>query len=992
MELATDPDGDRLAYIYSNWLTTLPYTATSDDVGTHILRMEVANGIDATAKNIAITVSESSPETGPYTLTITATHGSVTVSPSKASYDKGEEVELVPRPQAGYCFTGWSGDASGKRLVLNLTMDGDKSIIANFGSWTAPIGIPEPAFGIRETYRMYDDPATRAATGLTYYQNPAGGYYTSYVDNTGGGYTAEDSDDPASPHYYGTREHPRLTTREWTYYPAGSVVEIHGGPYQYGGVDSGFNTIWVSANGTAQYPVFIRGATGTTPEFHHMVARMRGTYTILENLDFNEGIIVCNYQGTGHHIVIRMCEVRNGDPAQAGARILAAQGGWNNNVVYGCYIHHNGDRDYYTENDLHGIVVTTDARYAGLSYPTDIWAVDNHMAYGGGDGMQINSGGGPIETVARRIYIGRNVMHGTAEAGLAIKSSADVIVSQNTVFDYRPTNFLTSGSDGTGIVLEEDGPHENVWIFCNTVFWAYQGIRFMDGGNIFNNFTYNIHNQETSRGSGILGWAVPTGQSKVVNIFNNTVVDADRGFSYGGTGDCAINLTNNIFAYRHAGSIYPSIYIERLPIADAATFNNNLVYEADEAHTIMWGNNAITETLEEFQTRTGKGANCVATDPLFRAVDQNDYHLQAGSPVIDRGTVTESMQALFDRFQQLYGKDLRKDIEGKARTATWDMGAYEYVLSAITDLWVADTSQNSLTLTWTVPGEPGVTGTPAQYDIRYSSSLITEANWGVATQVQGEPVPGSLGAQQSFTITGLDPDTTYYIAIKVLDEAGHSSALSNVASGITTAGVNQAPTALQLSHTTVPEHQLPPVTVGTFTTTDPNNGDTFTYSLVGGSGSTDNSSFTISGSTLQTAVSFDYEVKNSYSIRVRTTDAGGLSYEQTFVITVTDVNESPKPQTADAMWLSTSTMDGIDTRTEAMDTAVASAESAGTLISSNAADGFQGTGATLTRDGNAGRTPDSSPTTFRSLRISGPATIRLVGLPLAKLKPRDFFF
>ena len=45
-------------------------------------------------------------------------------------------------------------------------------------------------------------------------------------------------------------------------------------------------------------------------------------------------------------------------------------------------------------------------------------------------------------------------------------------------------------------------------------------------------------------------------------------------------------------------------------------------------------------------------------------------------------------------------------------------------------------------------------------------------------------------------------------------------------------------------------------------------GDTFTYSLVSGTGSTDNASFTISGNQLLTAASFDFEAKNSYSIRV----------------------------------------------------------------------------------------------------------------------------
>jgi hypothetical protein len=81
--------------------------------------------------------------------------------------------------------------------------------------------------------------------------------------------------------------------------------------------------------------------------------------------------------------------------------------------------------------------------------------------------------------------------------------------------------------------------------------------------------------------------------------------------------------------------------------------------------------------------------------------------------------------------------------------------------------------------------------------------------------------------------------------------------------------------------------------VGTLSTTDPDAGGTFTYTLVSGDGSTDNASFKIVGSQLQTNTSFDYETKNRCSIRVRSTDAGGLSVERSFTITVTNVNEAP---------------------------------------------------------------------------------------------------
>ena len=110
-----------------------------------------------------------------------------------------------------------------------------------------------------------------------------------------------------------------------------------------------------------------------------------------------------------------------------------------------------------------------------------------------------------------------------------------------------------------------------------------------------------------------------------------------------------------------------------------------------------------------------------------------------------------------------------------------------------------------------------------------------------------------------------------------------------------------APTDLNLSSTIIAENQPSGSLVGAFSTVDVGSGDTFTYGLVSGAGSTNNASFTVDASgNLKTAASFNFETKNSYSILVRTTDAGGLWFEKQFTITVTDVNEAPTAATGGA--------------------------------------------------------------------------------------------
>ncbi|MFY7711017.1 InlB B-repeat-containing protein [Tenacibaculum sp. MEBiC07804] len=67
-----------------------------------------------------------------YTLTLNATDGSISPNPTGGTYDDGTLVTLTATPDAGFEFTGWSGDASGTTNPLDITMDADKTVTANF--------------------------------------------------------------------------------------------------------------------------------------------------------------------------------------------------------------------------------------------------------------------------------------------------------------------------------------------------------------------------------------------------------------------------------------------------------------------------------------------------------------------------------------------------------------------------------------------------------------------------------------------------------------------------------------------------------------------------------------------------------------------------------------------------------------------------------------------------------------------------------------------
>jgi hypothetical protein len=110
---------------------------------------------------------------------------------------------------------------------------------------------------------------------------------------------------------------------------------------------------------------------------------------------------------------------------------------------------------------------------------------------------------------------------------------------------------------------------------------------------------------------------------------------------------------------------------------------------------------------------------------------------------------------------------------------------------------------------------------------------------------------------------------------------------------VTVAETNLAPTALALSKLTVDENVPIGTVVGSFSTTDPNANDTHTYRLVAGAGDTDNSAFTISGNNLRTAAEVDFGLRDSYNIRVRSTDQGGLSVVAQLTITVIEAPPIP---------------------------------------------------------------------------------------------------
>ncbi len=581
------------------------------------------------------------------------TLGSVSVNQSLGPDDFTASGAAWENLGDGYVFRGTS-------LSVELSGLSDGTVIADairierVGSWVEPIGVPAPSFGIEESHWMYADPSYtyNYGSGAVPYRIGPNGPYTHYVDNTH--LSATDSSNP-----FGTPDRPRRTIPETL--SAGSVVEIHGGPYSYGTLSSGRYKNTLTSNGTAAWPVFIRGAQpDSKPVLLDMQLDLAGCYFILENLQLDGGTIRSETD-QNHHVGIRHNEVRDFQPGGYGPTI-GLRG--RDIVIYDNRIHNNGEADAIEENDVMGVKVSE----GELQATERVWVVDNHIHHNGGDSVLVEGNiGRPYELIPKYVYIGRNLMHEDRENAVDIKSSEHVIVSQNIIYGYKPT--VGSGSDGTAIVAGHEESRLS-WLLYNEIFQSHRGIRINDGefhtvGYVVGNVFHDIEDV-----------AIYTRRGSSLHVFNNVLYGVGAGFvdgSYGAQDSSDFHIFNNIIAWVSQG---PHIEVSDhgTNAADSES-HHNLLYQGGGQIRIGWGGVEYAD-LAAFTAGTGQGTGSLEADPKLVDPAHQDFRLAADSPAIDAGAGLRSYVGLY---YSLYGVDIGLDGARAARIqgSAPDMGAFE---------------------------------------------------------------------------------------------------------------------------------------------------------------------------------------------------------------------------------------------------------------------------------------------------------------------------
>ncbi|MBC8317042.1 MAG: tandem-95 repeat protein, partial [Desulfobulbaceae bacterium] len=141
-----------------------------------------------------------------------------------------------------------------------------------------------------------------------------------------------------------------------------------------------------------------------------------------------------------------------------------------------------------------------------------------------------------------------------------------------------------------------------------------------------------------------------------------------------------------------------------------------------------------------------------------------------------------------------------------------------------------------------------------------------------------------------------DTDNNYQVQVTATDNGiPVSSAIQSISVSVT--DVNEPPTAINISNNAVDEliDTTGWYSIGILTSIDPDVGDTFSFSVVGGA---DQGDFGIGGAgSNELLISdgvLDFETKPSYDVIVRTTDSGNLTFDQIITITIIDINDPPE--------------------------------------------------------------------------------------------------
>ncbi|MEW6242413.1 MAG: choice-of-anchor Q domain-containing protein, partial [Chloroflexota bacterium] len=403
-----------------------------------------------------------------------------------------------------------------------------------------------------------------------------------------------------------------------------------------------------------------------------------------------------------------------------------------------------------------------------------------------------------------------------------------------------------------------------------------------------NTFANNTATGASGGGGAVFAWR--TGTPTLLTIENNTFYGNSAVYNGGAilfsnSGD--VILRNNTFSEnlssRADGNGGGNIYFWG---GSDVTLQNNIIADnaggqdcVSQGSVNTYGSNNLVEDGSSICLPT------LTDDPLLGALADNGgptwtMSLSPDSPAVDAGDDASCSST---------------DQRGAARpqNAHCDLGAYELdsTVPSVSAIVRADPDpSNAASVDFTVTFSEAVSG-------------VDLADFILATSIGDASIANVSGSEAVYNVTVDTGTGAGTIQLDVVDDDsirdGGFNPLGGIGAGngdfageMYTMEDNRIPADIQLSNSSVVENLPAGALIGTFSTVDPDAGDTHSYSFTCTIPGADDASFQVGGAgsdELQTAAVFDFEVKSAYNICVRTDDGHGGTFDKAFTITVTDV-------------------------------------------------------------------------------------------------------
>ncbi len=345
------------------------------------------------------------------------------------------------------------------------------------------------------------------------------------------------------------------------------------------------------ASGTAQAPILMKAYPGENVRI--VLASSFSIYTsywIFEDLIFDmDGKSYDTIKLKGDNVTFRRCEVTNGQ--KDGFDISGAS----NTLIEDCKIHYFVRNDQY---DAHGII---------LDGGVDNVFRNNEIYDCKGDCIQLYK----TEQNYGTIIEGNNLyttLGSNSENAIDVKAARNLTIRNNKMHGFHDS----PGSDGVALKINKDS--DNIVVYGNDIFESNGGIR-VSGGNVDTIYI----------------------ERNVIHDFHVDGGDSSKyGYGIQFDGVNYVRLTNNTFAHIPG----PLFWIASGGVNDIR-IENNLFYDTNKfkGSTADFRDPVFVDYNGWFKCQeTISGPNDVTgDDPLFIDDTAYDYHLQEGSPAIDKG-------------------------------------------------------------------------------------------------------------------------------------------------------------------------------------------------------------------------------------------------------------------------------------------------------------------------------------------------------------------